>query len=140
MFLVCTNQIIRYIHAGNKEIYRTMIYGYEVLDFSYASGTPTFLLTTRGGDFHTVRILTLAEDAAPAPVETTLQLPAEGVSAFIMGSRLSVASREQLFTYTIKGKLSATATFEQPVDAVVKLTDNKLLLSSNGMYYLANAD
>ena len=140
IFVVCTNQIIRYIHEGNKEIYRTTIYGYEVLDFSYSSGTPTFLLTTRGGDFHTVRMLTLAEDAAPAPVETTLQLPAEGVSAFIMGSRLSVASREQLFTYTIKGKLSATATFEQPIDAAIKLTDAKLLLSSNGMYYLANAD
>ena len=140
MFVVCTNQIIRYVHAGNKEIYRTMIYGYEVLDFSNASGTPTFLLTPRGGDFHTVRILTLAEDDEPSTVETTLQLPTEGVSAFIMGSRLSVASREQLFTYTIKGKLSSTATFEQPVDAVVKLTDNKLLLSSNGMYYLADAD
>lgn len=139
MFVVCTNQIIRYIHEGNKEIYRTTIYGYEVLDFSYASGTPTFLLTTRGGDFHTVRILTLAEEDAPAPVETTLQLPAEGVSAFIMGSRLAVASREQLFTYTIKGKLSATATFQQPIDVAVKLTDAKLLLSSNGMYYLANA-
>lgn len=140
MFVVCTNQIIRYIHEGNKEIYRTTIYGYEVLDFSFASGTPTFLLTTRGGDFHTVRILTLTEDAEPAPVETTLQLPAEGVSAFIMGNRLSVASREQLFTYTIKGKLSATATFAQPIDTAIKITDSKLLLSSNGMYYLANAD
>ncbi len=139
MFVVCTNQIIRYIHAGNKEIYRTMIYGYEVLDFSDSSGTPTFLLTTRGGDFHTVRILTLAEDTEPSAVETTLQLPTEGVSAFIMGSRLVVASRNQLYTYTIKGKLSSTATFEQPVDAAVKLTDTKLLLSSNGMYYLANA-
>ena len=140
MFVVCTNQIIRYIHAGNKEIYRTMIYGYEALDFSFASGTPTFLLTTRGGDFHAVRILTLAEDAEPSPVETTLQLPTEGVSAFIMGSKLAVASREQLFTYTLKGKLSSTATFEQPIDAAVKLTDSKLLLSSNGMYYLANAN
>ncbi|MDD4311607.1 MAG: hypothetical protein PHW41_03915 [Eubacteriales bacterium] len=140
MFVVCTNQIIRYIHAGNKEIYRTMIYGYEALDFSFASGTPTFLLTTRGGDFHAVRILTLAEDAEPSPVETTLQLPTEGVSAFIMGSKLAVASREQLFTYTIKGKLSSTATFEQPIDAAIKLTDSKLLLSSNGMYYLANAN
>ncbi len=139
MFVVCTNQIIRYIHEGNKEIYRTMIYGYESVDFSNASGTPTFLLTPRGGDFHTVRILTLAEDSAPAPVETTLQLPTEGVSAFIMGSRLVVASREQLFTYSLKGKLSATATFEQPIDTAVKLTDSKLLLSSNGMYYLANA-
>jgi hypothetical protein len=140
MFVVCTNQIIRYIHEGNKEIYRTMIYGYKVLDFSYSSGTPTFLLTTRGGDFHTVRILTLAEDSAPDAVETTLQLPTEGVSAFIMGNRLAVASREQLFTYTIKGKLSSTATFQQPIDAAEKITDSKLLLSSNGMYYLANAN
>ena len=139
MFVVCTNQIIRYIHEGNKEIYRTMIYGYEALDFSYASGTPTFLLTTRGGDFHTVRILTLAEDAAPAPVETTLQLPTEGVSAFIMGNKIAVASREQLFTYSLKGKLATTATFEQPIDLAAKLNDSKLLLSSNGMYYLANA-
>lgn len=140
MFVVCTNQIIRYIHEGNKEIYRTMIYGYKVLDFSFSSGTPTFLLTTRGGDFHTVRILTLAEDSAPDAVETTLQLPTEGVSAFIMGSKLAVASREQLYTYTIKGKLSSTATFQQPIDAAVKITDSKLLLSSNGMYYLANAN
>jgi hypothetical protein len=139
MFVVCTNQIIRFIHAGNKEIYRTMIYGYEVLDFSFASGTPTFLLTTRGGDFHTVRILTLAEGSSPSPVETTLQLPTEGVSAFIMGSRLAVASREKLLTYTIKGKLSSTLTFEQSIDTAVKLTDAKLLLSSNGMFYLANA-
>jgi hypothetical protein len=139
MFVVCTNQIIRYIHEGNKEIYRTMIYGYESLDFSNASGTPTFLLTPRGGDFHTVRILTLAEDSAPKPVETTLQLPTEGVSAFIMGSRLVVASREQLFNFTLKGKLSAQATFEQPIDAAYKLNDEKLLLSSNGVYYLSNA-
>ena len=139
MFVVCTNQIIRYIHEGNKEIYRTTIYGYEPVDFSNASGTPTFLLTPRGGDFHTVRILMLAEDSAPEPVETTLQLPTEGVSTFIMGSKLVVASREQLFTYSLKGKLTATATFEQPIDSAVKLTDSKLLLSSNGMYYLSNA-
>ncbi len=139
MFVVCTNQIIRYIHEGNKEIYRATIYGYEAVDFSNSSGTPIFLLTPRGGDFHTVRILTLEEGSAPEPVETTLQLPAEGVSAFIMGSNLIVASREQLFTYTLKGKLSATATFEQPIDAAVKLTDSKILLSSNGVYYLSNA-
>ena len=53
MFVICTNQIIRYIHEGNKEIYRTMIYGYEVLDFSTSSGTPTFLLTPRAVIFTT---------------------------------------------------------------------------------------
>ena len=110
------------------------------MDFSNASGTPTFLLATRGGDFHTVKILTLKEDSAPAPVETTLQLPTEGVSAFIMTNRLVVVSREQLFNYTLKGVLSATATFEQPVEEAVKLNDAKLLLASNGMYYLANSN
>jgi hypothetical protein len=137
-FVVGTNQIIRYVHAGNKEIYRTMIYGYEAVDFSDASDDPTFLLTTRGGDFHTVKILTLEEGTEPSAVETTLQLPTEGVAAFIMNGKLIVVSREQVYTYTLKGKLSSTATFEQPVDEAVKLTDRKLLLSSNGMYYTAD--
>lgn len=139
LFVVATNQIIRYTHEGNKEVYRTTIFGYKAVDFSNASGTPTFLLTTRGGDFHTVKMLTLEEGADADPVETMLQLPTEGVAAFIMNTRLVVVSREQMYTYTIKGKLSITATFEQPIDAAAKLTDQKLLLSSNGMYYLADA-
>lgn len=138
-FVVGTNQIIRYTHAGNKEIYRSMIYGYEAVDFSDASDNPTFLLTTRGGDFHTVKILTLEEGSSANAVETTLQLPTEGVAAFIMNGRLIVVSREQVYTYTLKGKLSSTASFEQAVDEAVKLTDKKLLLSSNGMYYTADA-
>ena len=87
-----------------------------------------------------MKILTLEEESAPSPVETTLQLPTEGVDAFIMANRLVVVSREQLYNYTIKGVLSATATFQQPVEAAVKLNDTKLLLSSNGMYYLANSN
>lgn len=140
MFVAATNQIIRYVHEGNKEVYRTTIYGYRAVDFSDASDSPTFLLTPRGGDFHSVRILTLAEDAEPSPVETNLQLPTEGVAAFIMGSRLVVVSREKVYTYTLKGKLSTTASFEQPVDAAVKLNDDTLLLSSNGMYYLSGVN
>lgn len=137
IFAVGTNQIIRYTHDGNKEVYRSKIYGYRVADFSAASGTPTFLMTPRGGDFHSVKLLTLEEASAANAVETYLQIPSEGVAAFIMGSRLVVASREQVFTYTLKGKLSKTATFEQPIDDAVKLTDSILLLSSNGTYFLA---
>ena len=111
------------------------IYGYKAVDFSNASGTPTFSAHKRAaGDFHTVKIMTLQEDTEANPVETTLQLPTEGVAAFIMGSRLEVVSRVNLYTFTLKGKLSATAAFEQPVDEAVKLTDTKLLLSSNGMF------
>ncbi len=55
-----------------------------------------------------------------------------------MGSRLEVVSRVNLYTFTLKGKLSKTAAFEQAVDEAVKLTDTKLLLASNGMYYIGN--
>ncbi len=135
-FAAGTNQIIRYTHDGNKEVYRNTIYGYQIADFSSASGTPTFLLTPRGGDFHSVRLLTLEEGGAANPVETYLQLPGEGVAAFIMNNRLVVASREKLFTYSIRARLQSEATFEQPIDAAVKLTDSILMLSSNGTYYL----
>ena len=36
VFAAGTSQIIRYTHDGNKEIYREMVYGYRVLDFSAA--------------------------------------------------------------------------------------------------------
>lgn len=137
VFVVGTNQIIRYTHSGNKEVYRVTIYGYEVVDFSSAGSSPTFLLTPRGGDFHSVKILTLAEDSAPNAVDTYLQLPTEGISAFMMGDHLAVTSREKLLTYTLKGKLSSEASFEQPIDNAVKLNDKVLLLSANGIYYLA---
>lgn len=136
LFVVGTNQIIRYVHDGNKEIYRTTVYGYEVIDYTLAD-SPTFLMTPRGGDMHSVKLLTLAEDDEPGAVETYLQLSAEGVAAFMMNGRLIVVSRDQLFTYTVKGKLSKTANFEYPVDAAVKLTENVLLLSSDGLYYTA---
>lgn len=136
IFVAATNQIFRFTHDGNKEAYRMTVYGYEVVDFSSASDSPTFLLTPRGGDFHSVKILTLEEGGAAAEVETYLQLPTEGVDAFIMGSSLVVASREKLLTYSLKGKLSAEAMFEQPIDAAVKLTNSILMVSSNGTYYL----
>ena len=136
-FVAGTNQIIRYTHNGNKEAYRSMIYGYQPADFSVSEGKATFLLTPRGGDFHSIKILSLAEDSSPQEVETYLQLPTEGVNAFIMGNRLAVVSRECLYTYTLKGRLQNTATFEHSIDSAVKLNDSMLLLSSGGMVYLA---
>ena len=137
LFVVGTNQIIRYVHDGNKEIYRTTVYGYEVIDYTL-SDSPTFLMTPRGGDMHSVKLLTLAEDDEPGAVETYLQLSTEGVAAFLMNGRLIVVSRDQVFTYSVKGKLSKTANLEYPVDAAMKLTENVLLLSSEGVYYTAN--
>ncbi len=137
IFVAGTNQIIRYTHDGNKEAYRVTVYGYRVLDFSSA-GSPTFLLTPRGGDMHAVKLLQLAEAAEASATETYLQLPSEGVAGFLMNGSLVVVSRERMFTYTLRGKLSDTAVFELPVDNAYKLSETMLLLESNGLYYTAS--
>lgn len=136
IYVAATNQIIRYTHDGNKEAYRETVYGYRVLDFSSAS-TPTFLLTPRGGDMHSVKLLQLAEEADSAAVETYLQLPSEGVAGYIMDGSLIVVSREKMFTYSLKGKLTDTAIFELPVDNAYKLSETMLLLESGGRFYTA---
>lgn len=136
IFAVGTNQIIRYTHDGNKEVYRNTVYGYQVIDYTLTS-SPTFLMTPRGGDMHSVKMLTLAEAEEAAATETYLQLPTEGVAAYMMNGSLVVVSREKVYIYTLKGKLSREATFEFPVDDAKKLTERVLLLSSNGIYYLA---
>lgn len=137
IFVSGTNQIIRYTHDGNKEAYRITVYGYRVLDFSSA-GNPTFLLTPRGGDMHAVKLLQLSDTAVPAVTETYLQLQSEGVASFLMNGSLIVVSRDRMFTYTLKGKLSDTALFELPVDSAHKLSETMLLLESNGLYYTAS--
>lgn len=137
VFAAGTSQIIRYTHAGNKEIYREMVYGYKVLDFSDASGTPTFLLAPRQGNMHAIKLLTLQEEDASGAVDTHLQLPSEGVAGYIMNGALVVVSRDKLYTYTLRGKLSSTASLELPVDEAIKLSDSMLLLLSNGTYYTA---
>ena len=67
-----------------------------------------------------------------------MQLQSEGVASFLMNGSLIVVSRDRMFTYTLKGKLSDTALFELPVDSAHKLSETMLLLESNGLYYTAS--
>ena len=134
IFVAGTNQIIRYTHGGNQETSRFTIYGYTVLDFS---ASPTFLLTPRGGDMHSVKLLRITE-ADNTVTETYLQLPSEGVAGFLMNNSLIVVSREKMFTYKLDGSLSETAALEFPIENAYKLSDTMLLLESGGQFYTAS--
>ena len=48
-----------------------------------------------------------------------------------------MVAREKLYTYSLRGSLSSTATLELPVDEAEKLSDTMLLLLSGGAYYTA---
>ncbi|MDO4492254.1 MAG: hypothetical protein Q4C53_00040 [Clostridia bacterium] len=138
LFLSGTNQIIRYTHDGNKEAYRVTDYGYRTLDFSDAGGDAVFLLTPRGGDMHSVKLLTLKEGASADTKETYMQLPGEGVSGFIMNNRLVVVAEKRLYIFSMKGKLTETANLQYPIERAEKLSDSMLLLLSNGKWYTAS--
>ena len=86
---------------------------------------------------YAVKLLTLSEGDTPEAVETHLQLPSEGVAGYIMNGALVVVAREKLYTYSLRGSLSSTATLELPVDEAEKLSDTMLLLLSGGAYYTA---
>ena len=87
---------------------------------------------------HSDKHIQLSDTAVPADTETNLQLQSEGVASFLMNGSLIVVSRDRMFTYTLKGKLSDTALFELPVDSAYKLSETMLLLESNGLYYTAS--
>lgn len=137
IFVSGTNQILRYTHDGLKETYRVTDYGYRVLDFSRTDSEAVFLLTPRGGDMHSVKLLRLKEGESAETTETYLQLPSEGVAGFIMNGQLVVVSENRLYKYTMKGKLSETALFQYPVTSAEKLSNTMLLLESGGKYYTA---
>lgn len=136
IFAAGTNQIIRY-NYDNQEMYREMIYGYKVIDFSNGSGTPTFLLAPREGDMNAVRLLTLKESDSSGSTDTHLQLPSEGVAGYIMSGSLVVLTETKAYTYTLLGKLSEEASLQFPASAAEKISDTTLLVLSNGAYYTA---
>lgn len=138
IFVSGTNQILRYTHDGLKEAYRVTDYGYKVLDFSRSDDEAVFLLTPRGGDMHSVKLLRLKEAESAGKTETYLQLPGEGVAGFIMSGQLVVVSENRLYKFSMKGKLSETALFQYPVSSAEKLSNTELLLESNGKYYTAS--
>ncbi len=139
-FIGGTNQILRYTHDGNKESYRVMVYGYRILDFSTSSSSPMFLLTPRGGDMHSVKLLTVSDSDDSLTKETYLQLPSEGVAGFLMNGSLVVVSEDKMFTYTTSGRLSETAALQYPIKNAYKLSDTVLLLESEGKYYTCRVD
>ena len=136
IFAVGTNQIIRFTY-DNQEIYREMIYGYKVIDFSSGSGTPTFLLAPREGDMNAVRLLSLQEADSSGATDTHLQLPGEGVAGYIMNGSLVVLTENNVYTYSLLGKLSSEAKLEYPATEVEKISDSTVLILSGGVYYTA---
>ena len=140
VFLVGTEDIIRYSMDSSRERYRVGIYGKEVMDVSASGGTVRFLLKPRGSsNQHTLYTLALAEADAPNTTMLTVYVGENIVNAFLQASGIRIVTRTRMISYTFSGKNSPSADIilSYPADDALKLDESSFLLVSGDDCYIA---
>ena len=143
VFLVGTEDIIRYNLDSSRERYRVGIYGKEVLDFAFSGGTVRFLLKPRStGQEHILYNLTLAEADAPNTTMLTVYVGEDIVNAFLQSSAIRIVTRTRMISYTYGGKNSPSAdiVLEYPADVALKLNESSFLLVSGDDCYITRRE
>ncbi|HWR22018.1 MAG TPA: hypothetical protein VN366_00960 [Feifaniaceae bacterium] len=135
IYAVGTNQLIRYSLEGNRESYREMLYGWEVMDYE-AAGSPLFLLRPRSADKPgTVKLLTVKDADVAGTTQRLYQLPAGTVDAFIMGGKLVAVTNDGYTVYGADGKLVNTRHVAAEIVSAEKIDSGTLLLHSASACY-----
>ena len=140
VFLVGTEDIIRYSMDSSRERYRVGIYGKEVMDVTASGGTVRFLLKPRGSsNQHTLYTLALAEADAPNTTMLTVYVGENIVNAFLQASGIRIVTRTRMISYTFSGKNSPSADIilSYPADNALKLDESSFLLVSGDDCYIA---
>ena len=140
VFLVGTEDIIRYNMDSSRERYRVGIFGKDVMDVTSRDGTVRFLLKPRGsGEQHTLYTLSLAEADEPNTTMLTMYVGENIVNAFLQNNGIRVLTRTRMISYTYGGKNtpSADIILEYPADTALKLDDALFLLVSGDDCYIA---
>ncbi len=143
VFLVGTEDIIRYNMDSSRERYRVGIYGKEVMDVAAGSGTVRFLLKPRsGGNEHILYTLALAEADAPNTTMLTVYVGENIVNAFLQSNGIRIVTRTRMISYSFSGKNtpSADIILEYPADAALKLNDASFLLVSGSECFITKRE
>lgn len=143
VFLVGTEDIIRYNLDSSRERYRVGIYGKEVMDMSVSNATVRFLLKPRGSsNEHILYTLALAEADAPNTTMLTVYVGENIVNAFLQSSGIRIVTRTRMISYTYSGKNtpSADIELEYPADVALKLNNDAFLLVSGQDCYITRRE
>ena len=143
VFLIGTEDIVRYNLDSSRERYRVGIYGKEVMDVAISSGTVRFLLKPRGSsNEHILYTLALAEADAPNTTMLTVYVGENIVNAFLQSNGIRIVTRTRMISYTYSGKNSPSADIEleYPADAALKLNDSSFLLVSGDDCYFTKRE
>lgn len=147
IFVLGTNQLIRYDRAVSTESYRLLIYGYKYEDYSAGASKPLFLLTPRisaeesttaSPYYQSVKLYSVAEADLASETVASLQLPDEIHSVFVIGGKLFAFSEDTLYTYTAAGTLESTRALPaNHITSATKLSETRFLLQRGSEMYLS---
>ena len=137
VFLIGTQDIIRYSQSGSREQYRVKIYGKEVVDYRQSGDYVYFLLKPRGeSNAHTLYVLALAEGDAANATSMTLYVGEEVVRAYLASSGVRIVTGTRFLSYTFAGRRSKDLELEHPASYAVALDTGRFLLVSGTDCYI----
>lgn len=137
VFLIGTQDIIRYAQGGSREQYRVKIYGKEVIDYRQNGDYVYFLLKPRGETTsHTLYVMALAESDSANATSMTLYVGEEVVQAYLANSGVRIVTDGRFLSYTFAGKRSKDLELEYPATSAVALDTSRFLLVSGADCYI----
>ncbi|HWS30974.1 MAG TPA: hypothetical protein VN512_12785 [Clostridia bacterium] len=138
VFAACTGNLLRFNRTGNAQAYRVIVYGYKLIDASFNGSRPLFLFVPRdGASLSSVMLLGVDEGDVASERRVFLRLPQNALTAAVANGKLLVYCADAVYTYSEKGTLLSTETFETPIEGATKLNDSYMLLKRGSVLYLA---
>ena len=137
-YIVGTNHILSFNEMGQeKEADRTLIYGWEFVDFGMVGGKPSFIVAPRTAEGSgTAKLITLpGQDTQPVQ-EALLQKPDNTRGIFIANGKYVVVTNAAVMYYSDKGEKQSEQALEILVDAAEKLSPTQLLLTRGTEQFL----
>lgn len=136
VFIIGTQDIIRYARSGSREQYRVSIYGKKVIDFRASDGYMYFLMQPRSeASRHTVHLLALAEADSPTETSMTVYCGENIANAFLQTGGIRIVTPTRYISYSYSGKKTRDVELEHTADSVVKLDNSRFLLTSGDDCY-----
>lgn len=136
IFVIGTQDIVRYAIEGGKEKYRIPIYGNKVLDMVSDEEMATFLLAPRNAaTWNSVRVVRATETDEVVPIIRRYSVSEPILGAFLQESGIRFVTQQHMYIFGYSGRLLNTLELEYTPIQVYKFDDSNLLLVSENALY-----
>ncbi len=141
IFIVGTQDIVRYELGGSRESYRVRIYGNSVVDMTIKDKMAYFLLMPENQSSNsTIRLMMISEGDTSGESTMTIHINEEIVGAFLQEGVIRILSANYLYSYSYKGKAQFTIETDVSCIAAFKVDDSRIIITSENACYICKVE